>query len=346
MAVFSLRRFLREQWSTLPSPSAAAVDVSSKTFMVTGSNVGLGLEASVHLAKMGPKLLVATSRDSVKCEQTRECILERAAAGGVASPGVTAWPLDLNSFENVRAFVDRFAAEGNGVLNALVANAGVFCPDYAQTSDGWEVMLQVNYLSTALLSILLLPYLVNASTAGSIPRLVVVSSLGHYLASSSLKTSETWTDILETINSQEFSSRSVSSLLDVVFVRELAARFADPIPIVACAVDPGYCRSSLFRALENKWYIGWVFSLTRNILFARSAKEGSKTLVHAVVGGEGRAMHGRYLSSCRVAEESDFVFTPEGKAFSAKLWDETITVLSRVDKRVPEIVAKYLRADA
>ncbi|KAG8213031.1 hypothetical protein J3R82DRAFT_11423 [Butyriboletus roseoflavus] len=56
-------------------------------------------------------------------------------------------------------------------------------------------------------------------------------------------------------------------------------------------------------------------------------------------------MHGRYLSSCQLAEESEFVFTPEGKAFSAKLWEQTITVLSQVDDRVSEIVAKYLRGD-
>lgn len=72
MAVFTLRRYFREQWRTLPRPRA--VDgVSSKTFVVTGSNVGLGFEASVHLAKMGPKLLLATSRDLAKCKQTRKC---------------------------------------------------------------------------------------------------------------------------------------------------------------------------------------------------------------------------------------------------------------------------------
>ncbi|KAG8213030.1 hypothetical protein J3R82DRAFT_11422 [Butyriboletus roseoflavus] len=77
-----------------------------------------------------------------RCRIRSTAILERAAAGGVANPRVAAWPLDLSSFENVRAFADRFAAEanGNGALHALVANAGVFRPDYAQTPDGWEVM--------------------------------------------------------------------------------------------------------------------------------------------------------------------------------------------------------------
>lgn len=72
MAVFTLRRYFREQWRTLPQPRAVE-DVSSKTFLVTGSNVGLGFEASVHLAKMRPKLLLATSRDLDKCERTQKC---------------------------------------------------------------------------------------------------------------------------------------------------------------------------------------------------------------------------------------------------------------------------------
>jgi len=62
--------------------------------------------------------------------------------------------------------------EGNGVLHALVAHAGVYCPDDAQTSDDWGVTyprfffsrlvlrpngwVAVNGLSTALLGIRLL----------------------------------------------------------------------------------------------------------------------------------------------------------------------------------------------
>lgn len=72
MAVFTLRRYFREQRRTLPLPKAVD-DVSSKTFLVTGSNVGLGFEASVHLVNMQPKLLLATSRDLAKCEQARKC---------------------------------------------------------------------------------------------------------------------------------------------------------------------------------------------------------------------------------------------------------------------------------
>ncbi|KIK78914.1 hypothetical protein PAXRUDRAFT_834361 [Paxillus rubicundulus Ve08.2h10] len=347
MARFSILQFLREQRTTLPLPQAAG-DVSSKTFMVTGSNVGLGFETSVHLAKMRPRSLVATSRDSVRCGHARGAILQRVAADSADSPGVSARSLDLSNFENVRAFVDKFAAEGDDQLNVLIASAGVFCADYTQTQDGWDVILQVNYLSTALLSLLLLPYLVKSSSTDSPSRLVLVSSDGHYLGSSIFKKAGAWSYILDTINDKEFGSSvvryNVSKLLEVIFVRELAARLPDPTPVVACTVNPGYCSSNLFRDPESKWFLRTILSGAKKLLFARSAEEGSRTLVHAAIAGEARSMHGRYLSSCKVTEENGYLFTPEGKAFSTRLWAETIAILSRVDGRISEIVAQHLRA--
>lgn len=69
----------------------------------------------------------------------RQAILERVDASGVPSTELYAWPLELGSFQNVRAFVDKFATDGNGTLNTFVANAGAVLRDYAQTQDGWEV---------------------------------------------------------------------------------------------------------------------------------------------------------------------------------------------------------------
>ena len=70
---------------------------------------------------------------------TRQAILQRAASG-VPAVEVYAWPLELEGFQNVRSFVDKFATDGNGKLNALVANAGIFPREgYTQAQDGWEV---------------------------------------------------------------------------------------------------------------------------------------------------------------------------------------------------------------
>jgi len=68
MGKFSVFGFLREQWTELPTSIA---DVSGKSLVVAGANVGLGYEAAVHLAQLKPKSLLITSRDEAKCERSK-----------------------------------------------------------------------------------------------------------------------------------------------------------------------------------------------------------------------------------------------------------------------------------
>jgi len=67
MGKFVISDFLCEQYRKLPVASA---DISDKSFLVVGANVGLGFEASVHLAQLRPKHLIVTARDDTKCRQT------------------------------------------------------------------------------------------------------------------------------------------------------------------------------------------------------------------------------------------------------------------------------------
>jgi retinol dehydrogenase-12 len=63
--------------------------------------------------------------------------------------------------------------------------------------------LQVNYLSTALLSILMLPHLIKAGTPESASRLIIVSSEVHFLAHT-LKGADKWDGIIEKLNDQAY----------------------------------------------------------------------------------------------------------------------------------------------
>jgi short-subunit dehydrogenase len=68
MGNFNVLQFIRAQWTALPVPTA---DISRKSLVVVGANVGLGYEAAVHLAQLKPKSLLITSRDQAKCEQSK-----------------------------------------------------------------------------------------------------------------------------------------------------------------------------------------------------------------------------------------------------------------------------------
>jgi retinol dehydrogenase-12 len=149
MGKLSFIRFIREQWTDLPVPTA---DVSSKSLVVVGANVGLGYEAAVHLAQLKPKSLLITARDEAKCKQSKAgmiyeslnaikwlaayitCIDIETQSG---MTGIEYCPLELSSFDSVRSFVNNFEAKGCTV-DALIANAGVATMKYAKTSDGYE----------------------------------------------------------------------------------------------------------------------------------------------------------------------------------------------------------------
>ncbi|KAH7908240.1 short-chain dehydrogenase [Hygrophoropsis aurantiaca] len=340
MGKFGRIRFFREQWADLPLASG---NISDKTIVVTGANVGLGLEASVHLARMKPGKLIVTCRDDEKCERTAQAIEQR-----ISGTNLAAWPLELSTFDSVRAFVDRFESEGEKV-DVLIANAALATFNYAKSTDGWETTLQVNCLSTALLSILMLPHLVKTSTPEAPSRLVIVSSEAHYLPDK-LKNPHKWPKILDMLNSEKYCIRSImsqryylSKLLELMFVRELCSRLPDPTPVVVCAPNPGFCYSSLARETEANPLHKYGFRLLRRLL-ARSTEMGSRTLVHPAVAPDERSRHGRYLSAYKVTEESDYMLSDEGKEISRRLWAETIEILGTVDPRVNSIIAEYLSA--
>ena len=74
-------------------------------------------------------------------------------------------PLDLSALDSVRAFVKRWRERDDGRVDLLCCNAGAIMVEKTQTEDGCELNYQANALGHFLLSILMLPFLVEAPTA-------------------------------------------------------------------------------------------------------------------------------------------------------------------------------------
>lgn len=88
---------------------------------------------------------------------------------------------------------------------------------------------------------------------------------------------------------------NASKLLEVFFVRELAARTrANSKPdVIINYVNPGLCHSELAREAGLGLYL-------LKLALARTTEYGGRTLVHAAeVGPEA---HGQYMSDCTVAQ--------------------------------------------
>ncbi|KAH7908854.1 hypothetical protein BJ138DRAFT_1068087 [Hygrophoropsis aurantiaca] len=326
------------QWSTVPPVVTA--DLTGQTIMVVGANVGIGFEAAKHFARMNPRRLIMACRSESKGKAAIE-ELGRETGYECAELGL----VDLASFASVKAFAEKFGGEQDTRLDILVMNAGVVVQDYETTVDGWETMLQVNHLATALLSFLLFPHLSKSSSPERPSRLVVVSSGAHYRVTLEMESSST---LLKTLSSKEYSNRvglsaryEESKLLNVFFVRALAAHLAqrDVTPV---AVNPGFCYSQLRRTIYSQ-PLKNIFMVLMEKAMAWTAEQGARQLVYAAIGereNEGNIWAG-YVNQGEVAEVSDFVLSEKGARMQARVWDETIQILSSVSERVGEIEKEY-----
>lgn len=150
MARFGFFEMLRVQRQ--PPAPVVKRDLTSKTVVVTGANVGLGLEAAKHFASMNPARLILACRNKEKGEAALEGTCTKnmplgfyflrsgnyqAIREATGYNNSELWLLDLARFASVIEFSERFERDG-GKIDILVANAAVALYEYKTTPEGWE----------------------------------------------------------------------------------------------------------------------------------------------------------------------------------------------------------------
>ena len=150
-------------------------DLTGRNVMVTGASSGLGLAASIDLARCGAKVHMVC-RNPEKGENALGQVR-------VAAPGSDAvlHLCDLSLVAEIRRFADRFLESGDS-LDVLINNAGVMPSEREHTEEGFELTFATNLLGPYLLTELLLPLL----REGREPRVIMMSSGGMYSSGFSL----------------------------------------------------------------------------------------------------------------------------------------------------------------
>ncbi|CAI7583475.1 unnamed protein product [Penicillium glandicola] len=327
---------------TLPSPSA----IQGKTILITGANTGLGREAARHALDLGAGKVIMGVRTLSKGEEAKAHITART--GCIDKNKILVWPIDLESFASVQTFAARVRnhvfSEG-GRLDMAIMNAGIASVEYAVTGDGWERGIQVNVLSTTLLSLQLLPLLLHTKERdpSAQPHLAILTSDIH----KSIKFAERYGDnILFVLNQEQEWKKSqtsggaterygVTKLMDIFIAMELARlvprdAHAEPL-VVVNGVTPGFCKSDLLTREKAPWILKLIQSL-----IARTVEEGSKTLLHAVA--QGSETHGKWLENQVIADPGRIVTDLEATAVREKVWAEIIAALRDID---PDIRIEY-----
>ena len=272
------------------SPAQINTSFANKTVIVTGSNSGIGFEAALKFVELGASTLIIAVRSTVKGEEAKARIEESTGRRGV----VQVWELDMDNFTSIDAFARRVDTS-LPKLDIVVLNAGVVSRRYEASSEGWEKMLQINTISTALLSILLLPKLRSSSTASEPAHMEIVASIAYQDAK--LSQAELG-DQLHGCNKPEgfgnaMAQYAISKLFIMWIARELAERCIRPdgtVSVIINDVCPGGCRSNVTRDFKTPFLKFMIMMV--DYIINKSAEQGARTVVGATALGV--ESHGKF----------------------------------------------------
>ncbi|QKX54792.1 uncharacterized protein TRUGW13939_01881 [Talaromyces rugulosus] len=312
---------------TLPYPNA---DLHGQTIIVSGSNTGLGFEASLHLSRLGVEKLIMAVRTPAKGEAAKQKILKST---GRDESSIEVWKLDMDSYDSVKEFSARVSSTLSRV-DAVLANAGLAL-DVFQLSENNEKNVNVNVVSTFLLLLLLLPKLrESANTFNITPRFTIVNSALHYVAPLKELDPDHGPGIFARLNNPSTSNMgsryALSKLLVVYAVREFAEHAkGEKSRVIVNTPNPSFCKSGLIDNMEsgNKAAMR-LFER----LMARSTEMGSRALVHGVISGP--ETHGQYLTNCHNQMPSSSVTNAKGARIQKKFYNELVAELAKI---APEI---------
>jgi len=336
-------RLLR--WASSHPPTDPQTSFSGKTILITGANVGLGLEAAAKFASLNAARLVLGVRSLSRGEVAKEQICKRA---NYDMSKVQLYELDMSTFASVKGFTDQISKH-EPRIDVAVLNAGMAAPAYKLSPDGYEMTLQVNVLSTALLAILLLPLLhATSQTSGKPSLLEFVGSDGHSMVKPDTFNSSSNSKILDFVNSEGFfnfqSHYQVTKLLLMYAMDGLVGSTTSPKvsspSVIITTVCPGLCRTNLGRDFSSPLK---AINATFQYFFARTAEEGSRSIVSGAALGPDS--HGEFWThdvffrlvliyfyvsehfTDRPDRKGELVTSVEGKSLQKKSWSEILEVL-------------------
>lgn len=179
-------------------------------------------------------------------------------------------------------------------------NAGVYKVNLTfSPATSFEEDVQVNYLSTDLLAILLLPVL-KAKKSGPAPgRITIVSSDTAAWAKFTEKTADPLLPAFKTTPSKwDMQERySTSKLLGQLFLSELAKQVHPSVATIDC-VNPGFCYGYGLQRDGAGTLLGFFVGLLTRII-GLPCNVGARPLIAAAVKF-GDEVHGQYVEDNKV----------------------------------------------
>lgn len=273
--------------------------------IVTGCNTGIGKYTALDLARRGAHVVMA-------CRS-----IERAEAAAkdicsvVPKANLEIMKLDLSSLESVREFCKEFSSS-HKTLHLLINNAGVLMDSRSVTVDGFETHFGTNHLGHFLLTLLLLPILIQSGPS----RIVNVSSLGHTYCDSLY-----FEDLNMENNFDPWIAYGRSKLANILFTLELAKRLEDT-EVKAVSLHPGVVYTDISRNLGTvkTFSFIWFVSLLQKFgsWFLKTPEQGAQTTLFCAL--DDNIKSGSYYDDCAVANPSE---AAKNSDLAQELWEKS-----------------------
>ncbi|ROW01493.1 hypothetical protein VSDG_02060 [Cytospora chrysosperma] len=296
------------------------VDLAGKTAIVTGANSGVGFETCRQLLDLGLSKLILAVRNEEKGKEAASKLLH---GRDLAPDTLEVWLLDHSSYDSVVAFSER--ARTLERLDFVNLNAGTALGKRVfNDKTGHDEIVQVNYLSTALLAILLLQVVKDKPSSWP-AKITFTSSDLPAFAKFQERTGSPLLKELDKPGELDLMDRMVvSKLLCQFFIVKLAEHVSPSVAVINAASPSGISDSVMLK--DHNTFSGAMNRFMMRCI-GRTSAAGARMMTDAIVQ-RGKETHGKFLAFQEVASFAPILYTEEGKDVSDRLWQETMDELS------------------
>ena len=274
------------------------IDLTGKTFAITGCNSGLGFETMRVLALRGAHV-IGIARTQAKADTA--C----AAIDGETTPMF----LDLAEWDSVVDCAERIRAL-DIPLDGLITNAGIMALPELELTNGVERQFAVNHLG----HFILINQLQEPVLAAPQGRFVVLSSMAHRQAKNGIE----FDNLDGSKDYVPWTAYGQSKLANALCSLELAKRI-EHTNATSNSVHPGVINTNLGKYLPawQQWagkYLGW--------MFMKDIPEGAATTCYVATSPDLVGVRGFYFADCNVKlsgadKTSPYLYDRE---MASKLW--------------------------
>lgn len=267
-----------------------------KVIVITGANSGVGMAASIALARLGARV-VMVCRDE---QRGRAALADIRVQSG--SDSVDLMLCDLASQKQIRQFVDLYQ-KSYSRLDVLVNNAGLMLGDRRLTEDSLEATFAINHLAPFLMTNLLLDRLKTSAPS----RVITVSSGMH--GGGRLN----FNDLQSERGYSGQAAYAMSKLANILFTYELARRLSGT-GVTANCLHPGVVATNFAREASPDWRRYF----RDNRAHMATPEEGAETIVHLAAAFELRGVSGQYFVNRQPQRSSPETYKED---VARRLWE-------------------------